>query len=106
LSKANFKCTYCDGIADVIDHVIPRSFRLDDSEENLVAACRQCNGILGHKIFDSLEDKVEYVRDVMEGRSVRKWLVYGKTVLRRTFDNMVAGFSLEKESPTNHENGT
>ena len=36
-------CQYCGLAAESIDHVMPRSRGGDDSWENLVTACRQCN---------------------------------------------------------------
>jgi 5-methylcytosine-specific restriction endonuclease McrA len=36
-------CSYCGGVADTTDHVIPRSRGGTDDDSNLVAACRPCN---------------------------------------------------------------
>jgi 5-methylcytosine-specific restriction endonuclease McrA len=37
-------CAYCDDPADTLDHVLPRSQGGLTVEENLVPACRRCNG--------------------------------------------------------------
>jgi len=37
------RCQYCNGPAENIDHVVPRSRGGDHSWENVVAACRPCN---------------------------------------------------------------
>lgn len=44
------------------DHVIPYSFGFDSSAANFVAACGQCNGIKSSKLFDDLQQLVDYVR--------------------------------------------
>lgn len=36
-------CQYCSGVADSIDHVMPRSRGGQHEWENVVAACRPCN---------------------------------------------------------------
>jgi 5-methylcytosine-specific restriction endonuclease McrA len=37
------RCQYCDGKADSIDHVVPRSRGGAHAWDNVVAACRSCN---------------------------------------------------------------
>ena len=37
------RCQYCGGIADSIDHVVPRSRGGQHTWENVAAACRPCN---------------------------------------------------------------
>lgn len=37
------RCQYCGGLADSIDHVIPRSRGGQNAWENVAAACRPCN---------------------------------------------------------------
>lgn len=38
-------CQYCGGIAESIDHVIPRSRGGEHTWENVVAACKRCNSL-------------------------------------------------------------
>lgn len=45
-----YLCAYCDGAADTIDHVVPRSRGGTHSWENCVASCTRCN----HKKADRL----------------------------------------------------
>lgn len=60
--KHNYTCVYCYGKAEHIDHVIPWSYRHDDSEENLVAACWLCNLVAGSKCFTNwFKEKREYI---------------------------------------------
>jgi 5-methylcytosine-specific restriction endonuclease McrA len=37
------RCQYCGGVADSIDHVVPRSKGGPHAWDNVVAACRPCN---------------------------------------------------------------
>ena len=37
-------CQYCGGTAETVDHVVPRSRGGAHSWENVVAACKHCNG--------------------------------------------------------------
>lgn len=41
----NHECAYCASPADTLDHVIPRSAGGLTVAENLVPACRSCNGL-------------------------------------------------------------
>ena len=36
-------CQYCGAFADHVDHIIPRSQGGGSAEDNLVAACAECN---------------------------------------------------------------
>jgi 5-methylcytosine-specific restriction endonuclease McrA len=42
-ARDDHRCQYCNGPAESIDHVIPRSKGGDHVWENVVAACRPCN---------------------------------------------------------------
>ncbi|MFH1149328.1 MAG: HNH endonuclease [Actinomycetota bacterium] len=37
-------CQYCGGSAETVDHLVPRSRGGSHTWENVVAACRRCNG--------------------------------------------------------------
>jgi len=43
-ARDGHRCQYCDARADSIDHVVPRSRGGTHTWENVVAACRRCNG--------------------------------------------------------------
>jgi hypothetical protein len=63
-------CVYCfDRWADSWDHVIPYSYIGDRlGKTNLVPACRRCNGLASNKMFDSLQEKREYVQNRIAGK--------------------------------------
>ena len=54
-------CFYCFDEADEVDHLVPWSYRQDDSLENLVAACWLCNRIASNKMFESIEAKKNHI---------------------------------------------
>jgi 5-methylcytosine-specific restriction endonuclease McrA len=43
MHRDRYRCAYCGGKADTVDHVVPRSRGGDHSWENCVAACATCN---------------------------------------------------------------
>lgn len=43
LARDRERCAYCEGRADTIDHVVPRSRSGPHAWENVVAACARCN---------------------------------------------------------------
>ncbi len=45
LRRDNHRCAYCSGVANTIDHVLPRSRGGKDTWENLVACCLACNNL-------------------------------------------------------------
>ncbi len=42
-ARDDFRCQYCGGFADSIDHIVPRSRGGLHEWENVAAACRPCN---------------------------------------------------------------
>lgn len=49
LRRDGNRCAYCEGFANTIDHVLPRSRGGADSWENLVACCLRCNNVKGDR---------------------------------------------------------
>lgn len=49
LRRDQHRCAYCEGFANTIDHVLPRSRGGGDTWENLVACCLRCNNVKGDK---------------------------------------------------------
>jgi 5-methylcytosine-specific restriction endonuclease McrA len=51
LRRDNYRCQYCglSGQSLTIDHVVPKSKQGEDTWENLVAACVQCNNRKGDR---------------------------------------------------------
>jgi len=43
LKRDNYICHYCGEYGDTVDHVIPKSKGGEDTEENLVCSCFECN---------------------------------------------------------------
>lgn len=54
LARDGGKCAYCGKSADSIDHVVPRSRGGKHVWENVVAACRRCNGRKDNKLLSEL----------------------------------------------------
>lgn len=50
-ARDGHRCQYCDGPAESIDHVIPRSKGGEHVWENVVAACRPCNVRKGDRLL-------------------------------------------------------
>jgi len=56
------RCYYCrQEIATTIDHVFPYSWDQDNAIDNLVPACVLCNCIAGNKVFESVEQKRQFI---------------------------------------------
>jgi 5-methylcytosine-specific restriction endonuclease McrA len=53
LQRDNYTCFYCGQYGDTVDHLIPRRLEGDDSDSNLVCACRKCNFAKGGRFFVS-----------------------------------------------------
>lgn len=51
LARDNYKCQYCGKQSNslTVDHVLPKSRNGQDTWENLVAACKNCNQLKGEK---------------------------------------------------------
>ena len=72
-------CIYCGLPATCRDHVPPLS-RVSDYESLglkremylLVPSCTQCNHLLGNSLQDTLIDRVEYLKDKLSRRFVKK----------------------------------
>lgn len=47
LKRDNYRCHYCGRSATTVDHLRPISRGGTDDEENLVAACADCNSLKG-----------------------------------------------------------
>lgn len=55
LDRDGWQCTYChkplEGRDATADHIIPKAAGGSDDPDNLVAACRRCNGIKSDQMF-------------------------------------------------------
>jgi 5-methylcytosine-specific restriction endonuclease McrA len=54
MHRDRFRCAYCGGKADTVDHVVPRSRGGEHSWENCVAACAPCNHRKADKLLTEL----------------------------------------------------
>jgi len=54
MHRDRFRCAYCGGKADTVDHVMPRSRGGDHTWENCVAACSACNHRKADKLITEL----------------------------------------------------
>ncbi len=70
LERDRYRCQYCglDAMANFenslvmsVDFILPRSRKGGKKPENLVAACRACNVIKGHRVFKNFEEAKAYV---------------------------------------------
>src|SRR3989304_2272257 len=61
LERDNYRCRYCGASAEVLDHVIPYSKGGSNQADNLVACCSGCNSIVHDRLFNSFEEKREWI---------------------------------------------
>lgn len=54
-------CCYCGADARSIDHIIPVDKGGTNHALNLVACCRRCNNLASYLLFDSFDDKKNYL---------------------------------------------
>ena len=67
------RCYYCRvEIATTIDHVIPYSYDMDNTIENLVPACGLCNCLAGNRHFESVEEKRQYILKKRKEKNLRR----------------------------------
>lgn len=70
--RDGYTCQYCGyNIYDFseskqlsVDHIVPYSYALSLGEDNLITSCMECNQKISNKIFNSLEEKKEYIRNL------------------------------------------
>lgn len=74
LARDGHRCAYCGRSADTIDHVVPRSRSGRHEWENVVAACRLCNGRKGDRLVAELGWVLRTTPTVPRGT---RWLVVG-----------------------------
>jgi len=70
LERDHYTCQYCgldassvfeNSLIMTVDFIHPRSQKGRKKPENLVAACRPCNLIKGHRIFKDFEEAKAFV---------------------------------------------
>lgn len=68
------RCAYCRGKGDTVDHVVPRSRGGQHVWQNVVAACRRCNGHKADRTLDELGWTLQVTPRAPSGWS---WLLVG-----------------------------
>jgi len=71
LKRDGFICQYCgynpryyvNLIPLHVDHIIPFSYGGNNSMNNLVCACRQCNNYANDRVFNDFLDKKTYIKE-------------------------------------------
>lgn len=70
LERDHYRCQYCgldamssfeNSLIMTVDFVVPRMRKGKKDASNLVAACRPCNMLKGHRMFKSFDDAKAYV---------------------------------------------
>lgn len=122
LQISGYRCSYCgEGLDDKlaqVDFKVPRSLGGDKTVENLVASCKVCAKLKGHKtleefrafIFDSIAllldksfealDKVEHLIDPHDLREVERVLIASKVRLKRFVEQRKVVFYFEQIPPS------
>jgi len=54
-------CYYCGEFATCIDHIVPVSFGGGNNISNLVLSCSWCNLLAGDNVFETLDEKQDYI---------------------------------------------
>lgn len=86
LERDKNRCAYCGRKASTVDHIIPRAYGGDESDENLTGCCSACNGmkndrslksfkeILGHEFYDEsrVYNAEHHAAEVQKFRSSEK----------------------------------
>ena len=67
LLRDGYKCAYCLGQADTIDHVVPRSRGGRHEWTNVVAACRRHNMQKGDRLLEEIGWRMQFEPRVPEG---------------------------------------
>jgi 5-methylcytosine-specific restriction endonuclease McrA len=76
MHRDRFRCGYCGGKAETIDHVVPRSRGGEHSWENCVASCAPCN----HRKADKLLVEIGWtLRHQLAAPKGRHWRLLAHT---------------------------
>lgn len=73
--KGTERCEYCGMTATVLDHVVPWAFshmrgeRKTNNKRDVIPACRECNSLASDTVFETIEEKREFI----QGRVARRY---------------------------------
>lgn len=59
------------------DHFVPYSYGFNNAADNFVASCTQCNAIKSDKIFPTIKELVDYVRNKRQARNLPMRTLWG-----------------------------
>lgn len=69
LTRDHCICQYCYGDATSVDHIVPYTYSLDNTMDNLVACCERCNNLAGSQVFQSFHEKQEWIQTEIDRRA-------------------------------------
>lgn len=75
LKRDRYKCGYCHGKANTVDHIVPKSRGGRHMWENVVAACRPCNARKADKLLDEIGWSLSVTPRIPTGTV---WLLVGQ----------------------------
>jgi 5-methylcytosine-specific restriction endonuclease McrA len=61
-ARDGYKCRYCDGPAEALDHIRAFSRGGEDTPDNLAACCQRCNSKLHDAVFHSAAEKRAWIQ--------------------------------------------
>lgn len=64
------------------DHLLPYSYSFNNNNDNFVAACQQCNGIKSARVFETLDEAAEFVRNRRLEKGLKNHVVWGNEETR------------------------
>ena len=89
-----YTCTYCGEYADTIDHCIPYSILRTDGRKHrrllgfCCPACRECNCLLGNRVFTTFQDRVLYVNGTLKKKYGAHHVVWDEEELEEVSGNL------------------
>lgn len=68
--RPDIPCGYCfEEWATCYDHIIPITYGGSNDIRNLMPACHLCNALASGKVFDTIEQKREFITAARAARS-------------------------------------
>lgn len=78
--KCKGLCVYCLYPGEHIDHIVPYSCTQDSSLENLILSCARCNLLASALVFNTFEEKREYVLSKRRPEMMRDYKVWNSEI--------------------------
>ncbi|SFV63063.1 HNH endonuclease [hydrothermal vent metagenome] len=93
--KYNYKCVYCGGVGEEIEHIIPRSKGGTNSIQNLTLSCRKCNIEKGNLSLKDFGKKVKKDFSHIEPRKTPKNASIIQSARTYTLKELAKNFEVE-----------